>query len=200
LEAVFSYSKKFLQKHSLRATLAMTFIDNEVKKGADGKPNIKASPLLVNSGQLGNYFNREDQSRVEVANPINKINLTFNYKYTKFGAMLRFVHFGKVTYLDPSMDPANPGAFPINAFTGQRETLDQVFSAKTVTDLSLSYQVTKLLGVTVGANNLFDRYQDMHQHSGNMSLGRFVYSRRVQQMGFNGAYYFGRVNFALSTK
>jgi iron complex outermembrane receptor protein len=200
LETVLSYTKKFMGKHSLRTTLAMTFIDNEVKNGANGKPNIKASPILVQSGQLGNYFNREDESRVEVANPKNKISLTFNYKYSKFGAMLRFVHFGKVTYLDPSINPDNPGAFPVNAFTGQKETLDQEFDAKTVTDLSLSYQVTKSLGATIGANNLFDVYQDMHTHSGNMSTGRFVYSRRVQQMGFNGAYFFGRLNFALNTK
>ncbi|MGZ8541377.1 MAG: TonB-dependent receptor [Chitinophagaceae bacterium] len=200
LETVLSYNKKFTGKHSLMTTLAMIFIDNEVKKGADGKPTIHASEILVNSGQLGNYYNREDQSRVEVANPKNKISLAFNYKYSKFGAMLRFVRFGKVQYLDPSINPANPGAFPVNAFTGQAETLDQEFSAKTVTDLSLSYQITPIIGFTIGANNLFDVYQDMHKHSGNMSLGRFIYSRRVQQMGFNGAYYFARLKFGLDMK
>ena len=201
LEAVLSYNKTFFRKHSLRTTLAMTFIDNEVKKGADGKPIIHASQILVNSGQIGNYFNREDQSRVEVANPKNKISLTFNYKYSKFGAMLRFVNFGKVVYLDPSIDPSNPGAFPMNAFNAnQRETLDQEFSAKTVTDLSLSYQIIPELSFTIGANNLFDVYQDIQKHSGNMSTGRFVYSRRVQQMGFNGAYYFGRLRLSLPTK
>jgi len=178
----------------------MTFIDNTVKKGADGKPIIHASDILVNSGQLGNYFNREDQSRIEVANPKNKINLSFNYKYKKFGAMLRFVRFGKVEYLDPTINPANPAAFPVNAFTGQQQTLDQEFSAKIVTDLSLSYKIISGLMVTIGANNLFDVYQDMHTHSGNMSLGRFVYSRRVQQMGFNGAYYFARLKLDLDTK
>ena len=181
-------------------TVAMTFIDNEVKKGGDGKPIIHASEILVNSGQLGNYFNREDQSRIEVANPKNKISLAFNYKYKKFGALLRFVRFGKVQYLDPSINPSNPAAFPVNAFTGVAETLDQEFDAKTVTDLSLSYQIIPMLGLTIGANNLFNEYQDMHTHSGNMSLGRFVYSRRVQQMGFNGAYYFARLKLNLETK
>jgi iron complex outermembrane recepter protein len=200
LEAVLSYNKTFAPAHSLLTTLAMTFIDNEVKKGSDGKPVIHASDILVNSGQLGNYFNREDQSRIEVANPKNKINLSFNYKYKKFGAMLRFVRFGKVEYLDPTINPANPAAFPVNAFTGQPQTLDQEFSAKIVTDLSLSYKIISGLMVTIGANNLLDVYQDMHTHSGNMSLGRFVYSRRVQQMGFNGAYYFARLKFDLDTK
>ena len=200
LETVLSYNKSFASKHSLLTTLAMTFIDNEVKKGSDGKPIIHASEILVSSGQLGNYFNREDQSRIEVANPKNKISLAFNYKYRKFGAMLRFVRFGKVQYLDPSINPSNPAAFPVNAFTGVAETLDQEFDAKTVTDLSVSYQIIPMLGLTIGANNLFDVYQDMHVHSGNMSLGRFVYSRRVQQMGFNGAYYFARLKLNLETK
>jgi iron complex outermembrane recepter protein len=199
LEAVVSYNINFKtkKKQSLRTTLAMTFIDNEVKKGADGKPIVKASDILVNSGQLGNYFNREDQSRIEVANPQNKINLTFNYKINKFGAMLRFVNFGKVNYLDPTVNPANPATFRLNEFNGQTETLDQIFSAKTVTDLSVSYQLTSQLGITIGANNLLDVYQDKHTHSFNMSTGRFVYSRRVQQMGFNGAYYFARLKLSL---
>ncbi len=201
LEAVLSYNKKFAKKQSLRTVLAMTFIDNEVKKGADGKPIIHASDTLIANGQLGNYFNREDQSRIEVANPKSKISLTFNYKISKFGAMLRFVRFGKVQYIDPGIDPNNPAAFPMNAFNNNnRETTDQLFSEKTVTDLSLSYQITSQLGFTVGANNLFDVYQDRHQHSSNLSSGRFVYSRRVQQMGFNGAYYFARLKLNLDTK
>ena len=108
--------------------------------------------------------------------------------------------FPSIIYLDPSINPANPGAFPVNTFTGQRETLDQEFDGKVVTDLSLSYQITTAVSATIGANNLFDVYQDIQKHSSNQSLGRFIYSRRVQQMGFNGAYYFGRLNFSLSTK
>jgi iron complex outermembrane receptor protein len=197
LEAVISYNTKIAGDHSLRTVLAMTFIKNEVKKGDDGLPVIYASPVLVNSGQLANYFNREDQSRIEVANPRSKINLAFNYKFKKFGALLRFVRFGEVTYLDPTINPNNPAAFPVNAFTGAAETLDQTFDPKLVTDLSLSYQLTKYFGITLGANNLFNVYQDMHTHSGNFSSGRFIYSRRVQQMGFNGSYYFARLSLNL---
>ena len=111
--------------------------------------------------------------------------------------MLRFVNFGKVTYIDPTITATTPTF--LNAFTGKQETLDQEFAPKTVTDLSLSYQITNQIGFTIGANNLFDVYQDRHIHSGNMSNGRFVYSRRVQQMGFNGAYYFARLKLALLT-
>ncbi|MEO6538499.1 MAG: TonB-dependent receptor, partial [Ferruginibacter sp.] len=87
LETVLSYNKSFAKKQSLRTILAMTFIKNEVIKGSDGKPIIHASDSLIASGQLGNYFNREDQSRVEVASPKSKISLSFNYKISKFGVL-----------------------------------------------------------------------------------------------------------------
>jgi iron complex outermembrane receptor protein len=117
------------QGHSLKFTLAGAFIDNEVIKGSDGKPVIKATPTLIETGQLGNYFNREDQSRIEVASPKSKITGTVNYKFGKFGAMLRAVRFGEVVYLDPTM--LNSTSFVANAFNNNnKETLDQTFSPK----------------------------------------------------------------------
>lgn len=197
LEAVINYSFNIGREHKFRLTFASTYIDNEVVKDANGNAVIKASPTLVSSGQLGNYFNREDQSRIEVANPRSKSSFMVNYRYKKWGVMLRLASFGRVTYLDPTLNVSNPASWPINAFTGQRETLDQTFTAKTITDLSVNYNYSKQITFTVGANNLFDVYQDIHNHSNNMSLGRFIYSRRVQQMGFNGRYLFARMNFNL---
>lgn len=200
MEGVLSYNKTFAGKHNLRTVFAVNITDNSVKKDANNNPIIYASDVLVNGGQIGNYFNREDQSRIEVANPRDKMSLAFNYRINKFSSMLRFVRFGKVIYLDPNINPNNPSSWPVNDFTGQRETQDQTFSAKTITDLSFSYQVTKTLTATVGANNLFDVYPDIQTHSANQSAGRFIYSRRVQQMGFNGAYYFGRLKLTLPTR
>jgi iron complex outermembrane receptor protein len=176
--------------------LALNVNDNQVvRDAATGRPIIFASPLLVAGGQLGQYFNREDESRIERANPKDKVTLMFNYRHKKLGAMLRFVRFGEVVYQDPSTTPV------ANAFNGNRvESLDQTFSAKTVTDISVSYDVVKTLTATIGANNLFDVYPDVQRHSANQSFGRFVYSRRVQQMGFNGAYYFARLRLALPTR
>lgn len=88
----------------------------------------------------------------------------------------------------------------MNAFTGKNEITDQTFSAKTVTDVSLSYDLLKSVTATIGVNNLFDVYPDIQAHSSNQSAGRFIYSRRVQQMGFNGAYYFARLKLNLDTR
>jgi iron complex outermembrane receptor protein len=195
IEAVLSYNTKFAGNQSLRAVLAGTFIQNKVKKDASGKPIIHASDILVQTNQVNTYFNREDMSRFEIASPKNKQSLTINYKAGKFGVMLRAVRFGEVSYWDPTIDPTKPDSWPVNTLTGQKETLDQTFGAKIVTDIALNYDLVKGINVSIGANNLFDVYQDRHTHSGNFSLGRFVYSRRVQQMGVNGRYIFARVNF-----
>jgi iron complex outermembrane recepter protein len=194
IEAVASYATKINANSSLKFTFAGAFIDNEVVKGADGKVAIKASNTLISTGQIGNYFNREDQSRIEVASPKNKITGTVNYKNGKLGVMLRAVRFGEVVYLDPTMTGSDK--FILNAFTNVKETLDQTFSPKTTTDITVNYQLSKALNLALGSNNVFDVYQDIHAHSGNMSAGRFVYSRRVQQFGFNGRYVFGRLNFS----
>jgi iron complex outermembrane receptor protein len=85
--------------------------------------------------------------------------------------MLRGVRFGEVTTgIRPSI-LTSPTAWPVNTLTGQKETLDQTFGAKIVTDLALSYDVVKGIGVTIGANNVLDVYQDKHTHSGNVSSG-----------------------------
>jgi iron complex outermembrane receptor protein len=116
------------------------------------------------------------------------------YNYRKFSTMLRFAYFGKAVYLDPTIDPSNPASFPVNTFTGQNQTLDQTFNPKTITDLSVSYDVTRYFTLTVGSTNIFDVYPDKQTHSGNVSLGRFIYSRRVEQMGYNGRFVFARLS------
>ncbi len=194
LEAVISYSVNLRNAGGLRFALSATFIKNEVKKGPNGKPIINASEILINSGQIGNYFNREDQSRIEVVSPSSKGNFMVTYNYRRFGAMLRFAYFGQAVYLDPTIDPSNPASFPLNTFTGQKQTLDQTFDPKTVTDLSVSYDLTRYFTLTVGSTNIFDIYQDQQTHSGNVSLGRFIYSRRVEQMGYNGRFVFARLS------
>ncbi len=197
VEAVLNYHTRFSDNQDFRAVLAATFINNEVVKGSDGKALIHASDILIKNNQLGNYFSREDQARIEVENPANKASLTLNYKIGDFGVMLRETYFGKVIYLDPSINPNDPATFPVNSYTGAKETLDQEFSPKGVTDLTLNYQILKQLNVSIGGNNIFDNYQDAHTNYANTSFGRFIYSRRVEQMGFAGAYWFARLRFDL---
>ena len=153
---------------------------------------IITSELL--KGKESVYFSREQRGINELGTPKSKINLTMNYRIGKYSAMLKAVRFGTITYLHP--DDGNPANFVLNTFTGKKESRDQTFSAKIITDLTISRQFGKNIMITAGSSNLLDVYPDRQKHSDNYSFGRFPYSRVLTQFGFNGAFYFMRMGIS----
>jgi iron complex outermembrane receptor protein len=174
-----------LNTGTLDITLAANFNQTKVVGAIQRPANIPTDATF------GNFlFNRQDSARLTIAQPKSKIQLTFNYRLRKFGAVLRVSRFGTVA----SYDPANPA-------------LDETFSPRFVTDFNVSYRLMKNLNLTVGANNLFDVYPDRlrvinaptPERYGaavldNSSFGRFVYGRTATQFGFNGGYYFANLS------
>ncbi len=173
----------------LTLTFAGNFTDTEVDK-KDGVPVINTPPLL--EGKENVLFNREEVSRIEVAQPNSKISLSGLYEIGKFSALLRLTRFGKITYIHPA-DGGDPSEYPTNSFTGEKESRDQVFGAKIVPDLEVAYKITDNVQWTLGAHNFTNTYPDMHQHSSNVSSGRFLFSRRVQQFGVRGMFLYTKV-------
>ncbi len=184
LDIVANERLNFGEQSHLTLTAAANFNETTVQ-GFHSSSFIDANPSLQNT-----LFDRAQRARLENGQPRSKINLSADYGYGIFGVNLRTVRFGEVQTKD-----SNPA----------RAYIDQTFSAKWVTDLVLSAQVTKYLGVSVGANNLFNVYPDrLYQDPNNneqsltystldnTNRGRFLYSSN--QFGFNGAFYFGRLN------
>lgn len=153
----------------LRSSLAATFAKTTLEE-------VNTSSVL--EGLEDVYFDRTSQVFLESAVPRSKVNLTFDYTLDRLTVFFRNVYFGPVDEATNNM--AN----------------DQTFSGKVVTDLSLGYQLSDRLSVTIGSNNLLDVYPDPNS-AANRSDGRFIYSRRSQQFGANGRYLFGRVRFTL---
>jgi iron complex outermembrane receptor protein len=117
--------------------------------------------------------------------------LTAEYAKGNFSALLRATRFGEITYIHPNDGDA--ASWTMNDFTGQVETRDQVFAPKIVPDVEVGYRASKGIKFTLGMHNFLNVYPDMHQHSGNVSSGRFLFSRRVQQFGVRGAYAYFKV-------
>ena len=184
LDVVASYHLKQMG-HDFRLVLAANFNKNQVTSKA------KTTALL--QGKEDTYFSRENVSHIEEGAPNTKVTFSINWKHKKFWAMLRNVYFGTVAYRTPVETTA------LNTYTGKEETLDQVFAPKVVTDLTLGYQITKQLTLSVGASNLFNVYPDKQTHSANAFYGQFPYSIYVQQFGMTGAYYFARLVYDLHT-
>ena len=190
----------------LTLTAAANFNDTKVGE-IKGSDKIESDPALK-----AKLFDRQERSRFESSVPKNKINLSANYTTGKWGLLARTVRFGEVTYLNP-VDPAIP--------TTPAKTLplemDQTFSPKWVTDLTVNYKFRKDLNFALGVNNIFDVYPDklyinsrnnennlsgdsLQNYSSskdNTSNGHFLYGRAVSQFGFNGRYVFGKLTYSL---
>ncbi len=159
-------------------------------------------------------FDRNQISIIEDYLPRSKWNLSATYTVGKFDIAARTVRFGEVkfkTATDPDAKKAD-GSYWNTQFLREADGhayIDQTFKPVWITDLTVTYRATKAIGVTLGANNLFDIYPDQifidprnalgstDYSSGrdNSNRGRFLY--QPNQGGYNGRYVFGRVSVNL---
>ncbi len=171
LDLILTYDLGLGSNSNLKITLAGNLNQTEV-----AEINV---PGELQTASEASFFSREERSRFESSVPRSKFNLTFNYNLNnKLFVTLNNVYFGEVTALLGTDD--NP--------------IDQTFAGKIVSDLSIGYQISKVLNVTVGVNNLLDVVPDENREEFRSS-NRFLYSRRVSQFSANGGFYFGRLNF-----
>jgi len=120
------------------------------------------------------FFGRQQQGFLTESNPESKITLSADLERGPVSLLVRTVRFG---------EQIRPGFAE-----------DQLHSPEWVVDATASVQVTEQATLSVGANNLFNNFPD-DQIFGNSFLGVFDYAP-VQQ-GFNGAFYFARLNVRL---
>lgn len=155
--------------------------------------SINAPEIL--QGAEDQLFNREEISRLEVAQPRTKTILVLQYTLNRWNFLVRNTRFGEVQYIHPA--DQDQASWQLNENTNLVESRDQTFSAKIVTDALISFEVNNYFTISLGGNNLFNIYPDKHYHSANTGSGNFVYSRRVQQFGVRGASYLLKLNFKI---
>lgn len=152
------------------------------------------TPAQLN-GLEETLFNREEVSRLENAIPQSKVIIITRYTLNQLELSLQGTRFGEVSYIHPN--DGNQENWVVNSATGSPESRDQIFPAKWITNLEAALNLTpsnlSSVRVAIGATNILDIYPDPHRHSANISSGRFVYSRRVQQFGVEGAMGYGKI-------
>ncbi|TLP80113.1 TonB-dependent receptor [Maribacter sp. ACAM166] len=182
IDIVFSYDNIALGKGYLGGSIAANF--NKTQVTGTNFPSF-----ISNNGLEDAIFSREDVSRVESWRPRKKIIASANYRINKFSTNLSFMNYGKVTYRHPS-NPAD----------------DATYGAKTLTDLSFSYEFTDKINFTLGANNLFnvypDTFADAYSNNGGVPndrnldfVGRFKYPWQTTQFGLDGTRIFTKLAF-----
>lgn len=142
---------------------------------------LRTPDILQNEGSM--LFDRKEKSRIETARPKNKTILKIVYLLNDWNFNLSNTRFGEVTWLH-STDPAN----------------DQTFSGKILTDFEIGRQLGKAFKLSIGANNLFDIYPDeidVNNDPVTNLAGRFKYPWDVNQFGFNGRFYYMKMNLTL---
>ncbi|WP_445722687.1 TonB-dependent receptor [Flavobacterium sp.] len=129
----------------------------------------------VKNGSLdeATFFGKREKAFLLASAPANKFGLNIAYNRNKFDVGLALTRFSKVVLVDYSEQ-------------------DDVYDAKTVTDLTVGYQFTKSLKLTLGSNNLLNVYPDKQDEIGDTEAGGYWDS---VQMGFSGAYYYARIGF-----
>ncbi|MBF9221499.1 TonB-dependent receptor [Hymenobacter ruricola] len=152
LDLVGSYSAP-LGRGQLRFTAAANFNETTLR-------SLKVPTLfqgIQNDEIAGNNFIGQRQlSLITTGSPKSKILGSVGYEGVKLGLTARYTRFGEVASYDFNFDGLDEGGYYL------------VFSPKAVTDLILSYKVTKGLLLAAGAQNLFNvRPDDLLQAAKN---------------------------------
>ncbi|POY36704.1 TonB-dependent receptor [Solitalea longa] len=134
--------------------------------------NIHTTPTLAGKEDI--YFGPREKAFLLASAPFYKVNLSFDYGLKNFSAFLRFNQFSKVS------------------LANWNDETDK-YTPRLTTDISVGYRLSKHVNVTVGGNNIFDVYPSHHDPALTESGGMWD----AVQMGFSGAYFFGRIGFDL---
>jgi iron complex outermembrane recepter protein len=126
-------------------------------------------------------------SDIETASPKMRLNLGALWKMGAWTVNLREAIYGKSS----EMQSPDGGA---NYFKSEIGTL-------AVTDLEVSYRLSNAWTVSVGANNLFNKYPDqvnaevLRIQRENLDNGAVTIYPSFSPIGINGGYYYARANF-----
>ncbi len=181
LDVVATYKNRFSEKSNLTTTLAFTFNETTIE---DQRPIPKGLLEGADPGEADKLLVGEvAQQLIEVAQPRTKLLFSLNYKYSKLAFTSRISHFGSVIAKDRTIG-------------------DQKFTAKTLTDLALSYDFSEKFTLTLGSNNVFDVFPDKWRNfqdgdaeqAASYANGQIPFTRNANQFGFNGAYYYLSTN------
>jgi len=190
MDIIIDYQVLAKPEFSYDVSFSANYNQTRVKKNSEGNIIWKGPEIFQD---LQNFvFDREQVARVETATPTTKMIFSNQFEFNKWKMYLDFVRFGEVTYLHPN--DANIDNWYHNEFTDLKESRDQTFSSKVVTDLTMKYRINANTSISLGCNNVFNVYPEEHQHSANVGNGIFTYSRRVSQFGLRGAYWFTKAN------
>jgi iron complex outermembrane receptor protein len=175
IDVVLRYALDLASSGRLTFTGAFNTTKTEVTR-------VAATPAQL-TGFDETLFGHVERTRIESGQPKDNINLSLGYTLDRFSVLLRATRFGEVT--EPY--PYNPSDEPTK--------YDQVFSAKWISDIDISYRVLNTLRFSVGGTNIFDVYPDKYMVVPDDDYNGLILPYSVfSPFGFNGAYFYTRAS------
>ncbi|WP_341502368.1 TonB-dependent receptor [Gallaecimonas sp. GXIMD4217] len=166
LDFVADYSDEMSNGDLWGVNLALSLVETEVDR-------IHSTSSLIPAEQL---YSPTQRLRIEEGQPGETATLSGRYNHDAWDFNLAFNYFGEVSG---------------SAF-GSKKT----WGGKWLTDLSIRYNFSDQLALTVGANNLFDEMPDEWGAEGApFSEAGFKYGWETLPFGINGGYYYGRLKW-----
>jgi iron complex outermembrane receptor protein len=176
-EFVATYSSDFGSAGRVDWNLSANYTSTTISRLAKPPSNVAQSVVL---------FDQPAQAQVKTSTPKWRAVFGANWTIGKFNVNLREAFYGSSYGF--AQDPI--GAFFVKI---------PVKSAL-ITDLEASYQVTTAVRVSLGANNLFNKYpnkQPAAYRAGQLATTASGYASSLypngSPYGFNGGYYYGRI-------
>lgn len=174
LDVVLNY-RTFFGVNRFSIGLIGNINDLEIKK-------IKNRSLDANT-----FFGPREQYFLMASAPDYKFGANASFSLSKLDISLALTQFSKVTILDWQIyeDDADYGGYE-NKLAAAKD----VYDARLVTDLNLSYRFSPKISLTIGGNNILNAYPTVQDDW--TDSGGFWDS---VQMGTSGAYYYARLGF-----
>lgn len=144
VDLITNYKFIFSNKNSIRLELATTFTNREIVG------NVKSSDKLKGKEHI--YLSPINKALQVEANPISKGFFLADLKLNKLNIFGKLGYFGSVTHVE---------AASLSSSFGSGWYYKQEMEAKFVTDLTVGYELSNLLRLSAGVNNLFDVYPDL---------------------------------------
>lgn len=141
--------------------------------------SLAPTPSVLSSSGL-TRFDRSRIGDLTKAYPKDRVILGANWQIGKLDLDVRENWYSKTVFVDPTTpnrDSTNKAAF--------------------TTDAEVTYQLTPALGLTLGANNLFNKYPSQLNDQAKLYYGWWAQSavyNLTSPYGINGGYYYGRVS------
>jgi len=152
--------------------------------------NMNISKIKNKDLNKETFFGEREQQFLLASAPKNKFILGLNHQYKKFKTSLNLTRFSQIKLIDWQI---NEDLSNFNNSEEERlKAATDIYKSKITTDLHFSFQLSNLINLQLGANNLFNIYPT--KQDGYTDSGGFW---DATQTGTNGAFYYTKINIKL---